>query len=268
MIMKSITYYYHSLTGYWPTAKALSSSFPSALLLFVVLISIPVRKRLLGRRPFRLVVSVGNRRVPLYVRDGTDISALREIFASGEYEFPELPQIMPKRIVDLGAHIGSAALFFHTLYPDAHITAYEPDPENFQMLLRNLNSLENITCINAAVAATSGTITFYPNEGGSTRSSTIRSYDSREGISVMAVDIETVLAESPDLIKFDIEGGEYDLFVHAPQNLLQRVSRYMGEIHHTLIGKTAKEFEELFPNFSFIWKDRGGEHSIVAISQL
>jgi len=33
------------------------------------------------------------------------------------------------------------------------------------------------------------------------------------------------------------------------------------------IGKTREEFGCLFQGFSFVWKDRGDDHSIVAISR-
>src|SRR6185436_15307574 len=38
------------------------------------------------------------------------------------------------RILDCGANVGLASLFFHRLYPAARITAFEADPALFQML--------------------------------------------------------------------------------------------------------------------------------------
>src|ERR1700737_1617681 len=38
----------------------------------------------------------------------------------------------PRRIVDLGANIGIATIFFALKYPNAHIDAYEPSPVAYQ----------------------------------------------------------------------------------------------------------------------------------------
>lgn len=220
-----------------------------------------------GWRPMKLALSIGGRHIAYFVRDGTDISALREVFAEGEYLFTDLPAVSPRRIADIGAHIGEAALFLHSKYPDATITSYEPDPENFKLLTMNIGSLSQVECVNAAVAGTSGTLLFYPNTGGSTRSSLKHVSDSGEGISVTAVSFGDVINRGADFVKFDTEGAEYDMFsVASPQNI-REVQRYVGEVHHKLIGKTREEFERLFPGFSFVWKDRGDDHSIVAISR-
>jgi FkbM family methyltransferase len=264
--MDSLRYYAHSLSGYWPTARALSASVPSAVLLFFTLLAIPVRKRFFGRQPMRLVLSLGGQRIKYFVRDGTDISALREVFAGEEYLFKELPAVHPRHIADIGAHIGASVLYFHRAYPDAAITAYEPDPDNFALLQMNLASLPQVTCLRVAVAGRPGTIAFYPNVGGSTRSSVKRLPDAGEEIRVATVGLKEVIDRGADFIKFDTEGAEYDMCVSASPEDIRRVGRYLGEVHHALIGKTREQFERLFPGFSFSWKSRGVDHSIVAIS--
>jgi len=40
-------------------------------------------------------------------------------------------------IIDCGANIGCASVWFATQYPKARILAVEPDPDNFRMLVRN-----------------------------------------------------------------------------------------------------------------------------------
>lgn len=263
--MDSLAYYRNSLSGYWPTARALSVSLPGAIILFIALLSIPIRKRLFGRRPMKLRIFVGGRRIPFFVRDGNDISALREIFADEEYVFNGLPFISPRCIADMGAHIGTTVLFLHFTYPNAKIIAYEPDPENFQLLKMNLGSLPQVECVNVAVAGTTGTIPFYPNWGGSTRSSTTRMKDSGEEIRVASVRVNDVITRGVDFVKFDVEGAEYEMFAAASNK--NNVDRYVGEVHHKIIGKTQKEFENLFPGFSFVWKGGGADHSVVAISR-
>ncbi|MCR4276204.1 MAG: FkbM family methyltransferase [Candidatus Parcubacteria bacterium] len=261
--MNSLRYYRNSLRGYWPTARALSSSSLGAARLFFALLSIPVLKHISGRHPRKLLLSIDGQTVPFFVRDGTDISALREIFADGEYLFDELSRVSPRHIADIGAHIGTSVLFLRSRYPDAVITAYEPDPENFQLLAKNVGALPKVECVNAAVAGRAGTISFYPNAGGSTRASIIPMKDSRGEIQVSSILLDDVISRGIDMIKFDIEGAENEMFAAATMI----VGLSIGEVHHKLIGKTREQFGTLFPGCSFTWKERGSDHSIVAISR-
>ena len=213
----------------------------------------------------RLALSVEGSNISFFVRDGADISALREIFAEGEYSFDMLPPVTPRHIADLGAHIGTSVLYFHTIYPQARITAYEPDPENFKLLLKNVSALPQIECVNAAVAGTAGTVLFHQNIGSSTRSSLARLDGSNEGIEVASMRFDDVIQDGVDFVKFDIEGAEDELFSAASPEDIRKVSRYVGEFHHYLIPKTNEEFERLFPGFTSTWKSRGHNVSIVAI---
>lgn len=47
-------------------------------------------------------------------------------------------------IVDAGANIGAASIYFAALYPDARIHAFEPAPENFALLAENTAPFANI----------------------------------------------------------------------------------------------------------------------------
>lgn len=245
--------YARALSGYWPTARALSKNNLGATGLFLVMLSIPLRKRLFGYRPKLLRIAVAGTSVDFFVRDGVDISVLREMFVGRDYDIKDTAGYQPTHIADLGAHIGAAALLLHSRYPAATITAYEPDPGNFVLLKRNLSTFTNIECVNAAVAATAGTIRLYPHKGGSTRATVKPDVDSVGEINVPAVLFEEVVRKGADFVKFDVEGAEYDLFAAAPQAAREKVPLYVGEFHAALTGKTPAEFETLFPNFSCTW---------------
>ncbi len=55
----------------------------------------------------------------------------------------ELPTQVTTRILDLGANIGTSAIYFQRRFPNAHIACVEPSPGNLAMLERNhrLNAL-------------------------------------------------------------------------------------------------------------------------------
>jgi tRNA1(Val) A37 N6-methylase TrmN6 len=53
-------------------------------------------------------------------------------------------------IIDCGSHIGISIMFFKKHYPDSTILSFEPDPDIFQLLKKNItiNKLNNVTLIN------------------------------------------------------------------------------------------------------------------------
>jgi FkbM family methyltransferase len=66
-------------------------------------------------------------------------------------------------ILDCGANIGMATLFFKWLYPNARIDAFEPDPKTFQLLENNVkqNHLTNVATHNCALWDIDGKIDFF-----------------------------------------------------------------------------------------------------------
>lgn len=245
--------YSRSLESYWPTAKALSRGSVAAVILFLSLLSIPVRKRLFGLSPKPLAIIVKGAKRTFFVRDGTDISVLREVFTDREYAFAEAASYQPTHIADLGAHVGAATLFLHSHYPSAQIIAYEPDPGNFALLQMNVGGLDRVTCVNAAVAATSGGVTLYTHAGGSTRGTLSRDPDTVGEMLVPSVTFEEVIAAGADCVKFDVEGAEYSLFAAASVEARSKVGVYFGEFHESLTGKTPRQFEALFPGHACNW---------------
>jgi FkbM family methyltransferase len=123
--------------------------------------------------------------------------------------------IAPGMIVaDVGANLGVYSLQAAAAAgPRGRVHAFEPEPENFALLQRNIaaNAYANITAHRAAVADTAGTLTLYvrPEHRGDHRI-----YDTngagRFRVEVPAVTLDAIFADQPppDVIKFDIQGAE------------------------------------------------------------
>jgi len=76
---------------------------------------------------------------PVFVRGGTssDAIVLYEILATGEYgHIGDLGS--PKLVIDAGANVGSASIYFLNRYPDTQIVAIEPDPQSIELCRKNL----------------------------------------------------------------------------------------------------------------------------------
>jgi len=146
-----------------------------------------------------------------YLNQSHVLFLLHEIFVNAEYEFSTAS---PRpRIVDCGANIGISVLFFKALYPDAEITAFEPDASAFGLLRRTItaNHLRGISAEQAAVTETGGTVAFYSNP--SDPAGIVGSIDPLWGggtrEDVRAVRLSEHITSPVDFLKLDIEGAEY-----------------------------------------------------------
>lgn len=89
----------------------------------------------------------------VWVRMGTtDVNVVDQVFGTPderpEYEFN---YGNPRFILDAGAHIGLASIYFALKYPDARIVAIEPDRGNWQLAKRNTAPFPNITVLRGAL---------------------------------------------------------------------------------------------------------------------
>ena len=75
-----------------------------------------------------------------------------DIFTKNIYFF-ETENPAP-HIIDCGGHIGLAVLYFKSLYPRSRVLTFEPNPETFSLLKRNIvqNSLHGVEAVNMALS--------------------------------------------------------------------------------------------------------------------
>lgn len=180
----------------------------------------------------------------------------REVWSHHAYYLEDLEE--PKLVLDLGAHIGLASLYFAQIYPSAKICAYEPDPLNYKLLVKNVteNGLEErVECIMAAVAPKSGRLKLqapiYSDEwrsGVGIIPKGWRKVLHTKEIEVEAVGINEILEVGADLVKMDIEGMEYEVVTNANwrgvKNVILEVhprdGKRIGEIEKYLVDQGYK----------------------------
>ena len=242
---------------YWSVAQALSDTRVHRLILCAALLLVPVRGRLFGKCPIKLHLRVLGRAVPFYVRDGADIATLREVFVEREYEI-EVEQ-EPKNIADIGAHIGSASILFACTYPQARIRSYEPDPANYEILVRNTEQFTTIVTSNVALSDTTGPIPFFHNTESSIGSSIVHRPGTEE-VAVVSTTLDALLHDEIDLVKFDVEGAEYKMFAAAKN--IKKCPTYVGELHYDLTGKTLDDFRRVFEGFKLARLREMGDRAI------
>jgi FkbM family methyltransferase len=160
----------------------------------------------------------------------------REIFVDGAYYFHQ-DNIRPT-IIDCGSNVGVSVLFFKRLYPQCKIIAFEPDPETFATLERNVrdNGLSDVSCHQMALGDADGSVDFYQDENiiSSLAMSTLHErMPTTKKISVPARKLSTFIDCDVDLLKIDIEGAEVKVLRDLHETgKLRSVKRMHLEYHH------------------------------------
>jgi len=116
--------------------------------------------------------------------------------------------------MDIGAHIGYFTRLFAGLTgKNGVVYAFEADPENFALLAKNTRHFKNIKLCSQAVSAKSGSIDFYHSEDKTGCHSVIPADFRQKKITVPAIMLDDFMRvrniKRIDLIKMDIEGGEF-----------------------------------------------------------
>lgn len=77
---------------------------------------------------------------------------------SGEaYVLPEAGTFRPTQIIDIGANVGAATIFFQHTFPGVPIICYEPARENLAYLKRNLSRIPDTQIIECGLSDRDGT---------------------------------------------------------------------------------------------------------------
>ena len=163
--------------------------------------------------------------------NGVDMRTLAEIF---ERKLYNLSVTGVKRVLDLGANIGLATLFFSWQFPEAELACVEPSPGNRDMLRETIR-LNRIraTVFEGAVGTESGVAELHVGCEPDMFSLT-PSQSSAQRLTVRLFAVPELLAkmgwDEIDVLKIDIEGYEKTL-LHENNSWLGRVRFIIGEAH-------------------------------------
>jgi FkbM family methyltransferase len=167
-------------------------------------------------------------------------------------------------IVDVGANVGLASIFFTDCVPGVSVLALEPAPACFACLRENVaRHAPTVTPISVAAGAAEGTseLVYYPNApeqstlhaDAEEQVRTSRIFLSRTGMtermrdsliekmfveSRAVVPVTTVAAvldryqvASVSLLKVDVEGGELEVLEGVGRDNWERIGRLVVEVH-------------------------------------
>lgn len=139
--------------------------------------------------------------------------------------------------IDIGAHIGAVTMI--AAHKGATVHAYEPEPENYELLTQNTKHLPNVYRYPLAVAGVTGRRSLFKwqkSKGNTGSYSMCYGEGVAPELDVGCVSLETVIALADyrcNLLKVDCEGGEYSIFYDASDVALSDIERIVMEWHRT-----------------------------------
>ena len=149
-------------------------------------------------------------------------------------------------VIDVGGYLGSYTILMSMLVGESgQVHTFEPDPIAFPLLQDNIqkNKLENIFLNELALSEENGKISlisrnFFGHSGSSIA-------DIRKGNNYVEALVNTVTLDDyckahsikPDLIKIDVEGGEFKVLNGAKKTINTYAPKIILEYHNNYLSK-------------------------------
>jgi FkbM family methyltransferase len=128
----------------------------------------------------------------------------------------------PRMIFDVGANVGQTAEICARAFPQATIHAFEPVPETFAIMRRNVAPIAAVTPVNVALSDQVGETLMTEGLGGENTIGTSHRGDAAT-VPVALDTIDTYMSANGiarlDLLKMDVEGHELQVLAGAQQAL-------------------------------------------------
>lgn len=205
---------------------------------------------------------------PIYLRNGTtDLHTFHQIFNLKEYEIKL--DFHPTTIIDAGANIGLAAIYFTNKYPNSKIICIEPEDSNFRLLEINIGNYSNLNCYQRALSNLSNQSFNIIDSGlghwGFMTETLESSQDKNVKGLVKSITPDEIINENNlniiDIFKIDIEGAEKELFESNFENWIPKTRCIIIELHERYKKDSSKNFLEVISKYDFSYC-KSGENEV------
>lgn len=171
--------------------------------------------------------------ISIALRNHESLKTVFSIFVREDYK-----TLLDKQtFIDIGSNIGVSAVYFLSRNRFNRIVCVEPDPDNIQILMKNLEQFsDRYFCIPKACSAENiGEITFYLSDDGK-YNSLLKSPNVQSEITVKVLPISDVINQANRIfpsnkftIKLDIEGTEKEVLSAIPEEHVSLIERVYVE---------------------------------------
>ncbi len=194
---------------------------------------------------------------PVSIRlPSSDVLTFWQVFVDQEYAISV--RRPPRTIIDAGANIGLASIYFATRFPEARIVAIEPEKSNFEMLCRNVKPYRNIVPVCAAIWNENKRISLVDPGLGHSGFMTFDRADEGAGQPLELIDAVTIARimddhglEHVDILKMDVEGAESEVF--EDPFWIGRVDSLIVELHERMKPGSSSSFNRAVSGFAKRW---------------
>ena len=166
--------------------------------------------------------------------EGNAATHIHDILTGNVYKPVQLKDFSPTRIIDIGANVGASAIYFHSQYPNAQVTCFEPSTKNFGYLTQNLQDIDHITLNPFGLSDTTKITTLFQGKTQCLQYSIFKNTEvseSGEQIQLKAAfDEVKEIIENQTVIKIDTEGCEFPI-LNSIKTLFNQLQVIYLEFH-------------------------------------
>jgi len=196
---------------------------------------------------------------PIKIRGGTsDINVFEEVFLLEDYNINV--DVKPKLIIDGGANVGYASIFFANKYPDAEIIAVEPEESNFRLLKENVSFYPNVKLVKAGIHDKNTYLKISNLEKDQKWGFQVEESNADDKDAFKSITINDILKDSKrdmiDILKLDIEGSEKEVFEDC-EDWLGKVKVLIIELHEVFKPGCEEVFYSKIKDYDFRKFQRG-----------
>jgi FkbM family methyltransferase len=156
---------------------------------------------------------------------------VKEIFCNEIYKFNSEKET--PLIYDCGANIGISILYFKKLFPNSIIKAFEADGKIFNILSKNVKSLNGVELFHNAVWVNNDELYF--NSEGADGGSLINDFENKQKVKAIRLKELLQKEQSVDFLKMDIEGAETAVIADCSEELKKVVNLFIE--YHSMVGE-------------------------------
>jgi FkbM family methyltransferase len=130
--------------------------------------------------------------------------------------------------------------------PEAKIICVEPDPENFEMLQKNVAPYADVYCENCGLWNKDTKLKVYDKYNGGKWAMIVEEDLENGAVPAMAMNtlLEKYNIEQVDILKLDIESSEKQVFSEDFEKWLPKVKMVVVELHDRMAAGCSKPFFE------------------------
>lgn len=167
-------------------------------------------------------------------------------------------------VLDVGGYHGDFAQQIHDRF-GCRVFVFEPVPQFFELCAQRFASCPRVRCFNYGLSASAGRFAITEEADGSSlakRSAKVP----RQWVEVRryADVVQALGLDRIDLLKLNIEGGEYDVLTHLLDTGLIRRVRYLQVQFHDFVDEAARRRDQIRErlrqthdemwNYPFVWE--------------